>query len=192
MIGGGSRTVWISPFSVSFPLADDCDAAAPVEDWSAVAAALTRYVRARTSRSDLVDDVVQETLARLVRQCRDQRPVSVYALGFRISANLLIDHHRHDRRYVGEPEEQQPSDAPLPDRIVAGRQELAILSTALETMPPLRREVIVRRRLQGQSCAVIARDLDLSLKAVEKHITRGLADLHQALARSPRARRDQP
>lgn len=173
-----------------FPLADDRHAAPLEEDWSAVAAALTRYVRARSSRTDLVEDVVQETLARLVRKCRDQRPVSVYALGFRIAANLLVDHHRHDRRYVGEPEEQQPSDAPLPDRIVTGRQELAILSAALETMPPLRREVIVRRRLQGQSCAVIARDLDLSLKAVEKHITRGLADLHQALATTPRARRD--
>ena len=166
---------------------DDRDSAAPDEGWEAVAAALTRYVRSRTNRTDLVEDVVQETLSRLVQQCREQRPVSLFALGFRIAANLIVDDHRRDRRYAGEPEEQQASDAPLPDRIVAGRQELSMLSKALAAMPPLRREVIVRRRLQGQSCATIARDLELSLKAVEKHITRGLVDLHQALAGAPRA-----
>jgi RNA polymerase sigma-70 factor (ECF subfamily) len=169
---------------------DDRANIAPDEDWEAVTAALTRYVRSRTSRADLVEDVVQETLSRLVQQCREQRPVSLFALGFRIAANLIVDHHRRDRRYAGEPEEQQASDAPLPDRVVAGRQELSVLSEALAAMPPLRREVIVRRRLHGQSCAVIARDLELSLKAVEKHITRGLADLHQALATTPRIGRN--
>ena len=56
-----------------------------------------------------------------------------------------------------------------------------MLQQALATMPPLRRDVLVRRRLQGQSCAAIARELGLSPKAVEKHITRGLADLHKAM-----------
>ena len=73
------------------------------------------------------------------------------------------------------------SQAPLPDRVLAGRQELELLKGALAVMPPLRRDVLVRRRLQGQSCAAIARDLGLSPKAVEKHITRGLADLHKAM-----------
>lgn len=164
------------------------DPPVPDEDWEAVAATLHRYVRARTSRADVVEDVVQETLSRLVQQSREQTVVSIYALGFRIASNLLVDHHRHERRYADEPEEERISDTPLPDRVVAARQELSVLTDALAVMPPLRREVIIRRRLQGQSCAVIARDLQLSLKAVEKHITRALADLHQALAAAPRAR----
>ena len=154
---------------------------APAEDWRAIAATLRRYVRGRTSRTDVVEDVVQETLSRLVQQSRVQKLVSVYALGFRIAANLLVDHHRRDRRYVAEREEEPASQAPLPDRVLAGRQELAVLQQALATMPPLRRDVLVRRRLQGQSCAAIARELGLSPKAVEKHITRGLADLHKAM-----------
>ena len=160
---------------------EDIAGAAPEADWRTVAATLSRYVRARTSRTDLVEDVVQETLSRLVQQSRVQKLVSVYALGFRIAANLLVDHHRRDRRYVAEREEEPASQAPLPDRVLAGRQELAVLQQALATMPPLRRNVLVRRRLQGQSCAAIARELGLSPKAVEKHITRGLADLHKAM-----------
>jgi len=155
---------------------------APPEDWEAITAALSRYVRARTSRSDQVEDVVQETLSRLVEQSRQKTLVSIYALGFRIAANLLVDHHRRDRRYSDEPVTEQASEAPLPDRVIAGRQELSALTDALAAMPPLRREVVVRRRLRGESCAAIARDLEMSLKAVEKHITRGLADLHRAMA----------
>lgn len=163
---------------------------AAAEDWRAISATLSRYVRARTDRSDVVEDVVQETLSRLVHQCRIRTLVSVYALGFRIAANLVIDHHRRDRRYVAEREEEPTSQMPLPDRILAGRQELAILRDALAAMPPLRRDVLVRRRLQGQSCAVIARELGLNPKAVEKHITRGLADLHKAMAGRGAARGD--
>lgn len=47
-------------------------------------------------------------------------------------------------------------------------------------MPRLRREVIVRRRVLNQSCEAIAAELDLSLKAVEKHVTRGPMDLKKA------------
>ncbi|HQS96366.1 MAG: hypothetical protein B7X90_02805 [Novosphingobium sp. 17-62-19] len=164
------------------PLSEDALPCAPDEDWADLAETIARYVRSRTSRMDLVEDVVQETLSRLVTQKQQQKIVSIYALGFRIAANLLVDHHRRDRRYVGEIEEDQASDAPLPDTVVAGRQELNVLAGALAAMPPLRREVIVRRRLHEQSCATIARDLQISLKAVEKHITRGLADLQRALA----------
>jgi RNA polymerase sigma factor (sigma-70 family) len=173
------------------PYADDT----AVEDWPAITATLSRYVRARTDRADVVEDVVQETLSRLVHQGRIQKLVSIYALGFRIAANLVIDHHRRDRRYVAEREEEPTSQMPLPDRILAGRQELAILKDALAAMPPLRLPPqsgfpLVRRRLQGQSCAVIARELGLNPKAVEKHITRGLADLHKAMAGHGAARGD--
>ena len=74
----------------------DTRVGAPEEDWRAIAATLSRYVRARTNRADVVEDVVQETLSRLVHQSRAQQLVSVYALGFRIAANLLVDHHRRD------------------------------------------------------------------------------------------------
>lgn len=170
--------------SASQPLIEQPAAIGPEEDWETVAATLGRYVRARTRRADLVEDVVQETLSRLILQSRQRTLVSVYAMGFRIAANLLVDHHRWDSRHTAAPDEEPVSQAPLPDRVLAGRQELALLSKVLAAMPPLRRDVIVRRRLHGQSCTAIARELGLSLKAVEKHITRGLADLQKAMAGS--------
>jgi len=159
-------------------------AVAPEEDWRLIASALTSYVRKRTHRPDVVEDIVQETVLRLI-DYRDKGPlVSVYALAFRIAGNLVIDRFRIERRYSAEAVEEPASLAALPDRVLVGRQELASLMQALQAMPPLRREVIIRRRLHGQSCATIARDLDLNPKAVEKHITRGLIDLNKARIRS--------
>lgn len=165
-------------------------AVAPEEDWRLIASALTRYVRKRTHRPDVVEDVVQETVLRLM-DYRDKGPlVSVYALAFRIAGNLVIDRFRTERRYAAEAVEEPVSPTALPDRVLASRQELALLMQTLQAMPPLRREVIIRRRLHGQSCATIAKDLDLNPKAVEKHITRGLVDLNKSRMRSePMGRR---
>lgn len=166
-------------------------AAAPEEDWRLIASTLTSYVRKRTHRPDVVEDVVQETVLRLIGY-RDKGPlVSIYALAFRIAGNLVIDRFRTERRYAAEPAEEPASPTALPDRVLAGRQELALLIQTLHAMPPLRREVLIRRRLHGQSCAMIAKDLDLNPKAVEKHITRGLVDLNKARVRSEPMERHQ-
>ena len=74
---------------------------------------------------------------------------------------------------------------PLPaaDRVVAFRRAVALMAGALERMPPLRREIFLRRRLDGLTTAAIADRLDMSTAAVEKHVVRAFADLRTALAR---------
>ena len=74
------------------------------------------------------------------------------------------------------------SPQPWPDQVLEGREAVRALTRALERMPRLRREIIIRRRLRHQSCAAIAQELGLSPKAVEKHVTRGLVDLNKAFA----------
>lgn len=61
------------------------------------------------------------------------------------------------------------------------RQRLALFSATLEAMPPLRREVFRRRRLEGQSREEIAEALGLQPEAVKKHISRAMAQLARAL-----------
>ncbi|MDV3456064.1 RNA polymerase sigma factor [Sphingomonas sp. HF-S4] len=149
-------------------------------DWTAVRSALVRYIRGRTGRLDLAEDVAQETLARLIALQEQDTVGSLFALGFRIADNLVIDIHRREARASGEVDERFECTAPSLDRVVDSRHAVAILSRTLQRMPPLRREVILRRRLRRQSCAVIAEELELTPKAVEKHITRGLVDLKTA------------
>ena len=147
-----------------------------------LAGALRRFVRGRLDHHADGDDVVQETYLRLFTYQASARVEDVKALCFAIARNLLRDHRRVARRGAHvELDEAMVCPLPAADRVVAFRRAVALMAGALERMPPLRRDVLVRRRLQGQSCAAIARDLGLSPKAVEKHITRGLADLHKAM-----------
>ena len=151
------------------------------DGWATVTEAVRRFVRRRTRSADLAEDIAQETVLRLVDYARRQEIGSVYALAFRIAENLIAEHLRRNRRQpVAELSEDLACPAPTAERVLEGREAVRALSAALARMPALRREVIVRRRVLNQSCEAIAQELDLSLKAVEKHVTRGLVDLKKA------------
>jgi RNA polymerase sigma factor (sigma-70 family) len=149
----------------------------------ALTRALNGYVRGRLGNGADGDDLVQETYARLL-SFQAAAPVgNVRALCFAIARNLLHDHHRASRRATVELDEELVCPEPTADVVVAYRRAVAIMTTALERMPPLRREVFLRRRLDGFTTAEIAEGLDMSLAAVEKHVVRAFADLRGALAR---------
>ena len=148
-------------------------------------AALQRFVEGRLRDRAEGEDIVQETYVRLY-QYRRSRPVAdTAAFCFAIARNLVLDHFR--RRSVAPPSVELVEDIACPyptaETVLEYRQRVEILVRALKVMPPLRREVFLRRRLDGVASATIAADLGLSLAAVEKHCTRALADMRAALER---------
>lgn len=151
---------------------------------AALTRALRLFVRGRMGDHHDGDDVVQETFVRLFHYQAGASVGNVKALCFAIARNLLLDHHRADRsgRHVALDEEMV---CPLPSAevVVAYRRAVAILAQAVGRMPPLRREIFLRKRLDGGTTAEIAAALDMSIAAVEKHVTRAAQDLRTALAR---------
>lgn len=151
-------------------------------DWAPVSDTVRRFIVRRFGRTDFADDIAQETILRVIEYGREQAIDNVYAFALRVASNLAAEHHRRESRWSGEaPAEEIASMQPSPERIVEGRLAVQALTRALEGIPPLRREVIIRRRVRHQSCAEIAEDLGISVKAVEKHVTRALLDLNKAL-----------
>ncbi len=158
------------------------------EDWEPVRDLVRRLALKRLGRADLADDIAQETLLRMVEYGRTAVIDSPYALALRIAENLVNEHHRRESRWGGVAlSDSLASPLPPADRVVEGREAVAVLTAALKKMPRLRRDIIVRRRVNHQSCAAIAEDLGLSVKAVEKHVTRGLLDLNKAFGKSAAA-----
>ncbi|WP_159981941.1 MULTISPECIES: RNA polymerase sigma factor [unclassified Novosphingobium] len=151
------------------------------DGWDAVQTAVQRYVRGRSGRHDIADDIAQETVARLVELGRTQQIGSIFALAFRIADNLMTDMHRREKRLSDEVDTEWQSDEPSLDRVLDSRRAVDVFNRCLRRMPPLRREVLIRRRLNQESCRTIGEDLAISAKAVEKHITRGMIDLRKAL-----------
>lgn len=147
--------------------------------------ALYGFILRRVRDPFLADDLAQETLARLLAYARTNKVGDTAALGFRIAANLITDHFRAGGvAPAGELDEEIACGRPSAEQVLMERQRTALFTRALEKMPPLRREVFIRRRLQGQSHREIAQAMGLSEAAVEKHVVRALEWLHQEVARA--------
>ncbi len=108
---------------------------------------------------------------------------------FRTAHNVLVDEHRRlaSRRANSSGAETQPlTDDRTPERVLVGQERLEILTRSLRAMPSARRRSFLLNRLQGLSCAAIARMTGYSESAVKKQIGVALAELESALTRAER------
>jgi len=151
---------------------------------------LYHFIVRRTRDPAAADDLVQETFARLLNYERARTVADRAALAYRIALNLVHDHFRsRERRPVEALHDDIPCEAPVPEQILMHRQKVEVFAKALDAMPPLRRDVFIRRRLHGQTYRQIAADLVMSEAAVEKHVVRAVEQLHKEIAKAERRRR---
>lgn len=156
--------------------------AAGSADVDAYRAALRAFIARRIDDPNEVDDLVQEACARLVATQREQPLDEPRAYLFRIAANLIVDRHRRAAPTVPlGPEIDPPVPAAQEDgRRVADLQ--AALAAALDELSPRCREVFVMRRFDERGTGEIARELGISPRMVQKHLTHAVAHLYDRLA----------
>jgi len=148
--------------------------------------ALHRFIAGRLRDRDESEDLVQETFLRLYDYRRTRTVADVGAFCFAVARNLIRDHLRRRAGHATAPAEAMEEiacPAPRADEILAYRERVEVLRQALRAMPALRREVFLRRRLDEQDVATISAALGIGRAAVEKHVSRALADLRRALDR---------
>lgn len=147
--------------------------------------ALRRFVEGRLRDHTESEDLVQETFLRLYDYRRSRTVADVGAFCFAVARNLIRDHlrRRDAQPLAGEMPEEVACPAPRADEILVHRERVEVLKQALRAMPALRREVFLRRRLDEQSVATISESLGIGRSAIEKHVTRAIADLRLALDR---------
>jgi RNA polymerase sigma factor (sigma-70 family) len=133
------------------------------------------------------EDVAQDAFARFMVIENRQAIDNPRAYLFRTAHNILVDEHRRFalRRpsvtHAGVPPE---SDDRTPERVLAGEERLAILAQSLRGMPAARRRSFLLNRLQGLSCAAIARKTGYSESAIKKHIDVALRELEASLSQA--------
>lgn len=144
---------------------------------------LLAFLRRRTGNDQDAQDLLQDSYLRMVRfgYGEPPRPVPVWrALLYRTAASLAANLGREQRqRHIGAHESiddvELISDQPSPERQLEQAQELAAMVAALRDLPPRCRQVFILHRLRDRSYAEIALECEISVKAVEKHISRALA-----------------
>jgi RNA polymerase sigma factor (sigma-70 family) len=141
-------------------------------------AALMRYLRRLWPRPGDVDDLRQETYARVYEAAQAHRPQAARAFLFAAARNLVIDRVRRERivtiQAVPDIEDEFVLvDELSPERRTIARQELKRLAQAFDCLPGRCREVVWLRRVLELSQHEVAARLGISERTVEKHVAKG-------------------
>lgn len=149
---------------------------------------LVRFLRTRLSSEEDAQDAAQESFARLVRYRDTEPPRSWRPLLYRIAVNVALDQQRWAKthRVTGHVSYEQvlyavPTDDLQPDERLSRQQLVSRLWEVVQTLPPRCRDIYVLSRAEGLSQPQIAELYGISVKAVEKQITRALVTLRREL-----------
>lgn len=143
---------------------------------------LIQYLAKKTGDWHLAEDLTQDAIIRLIRFTEQERVENPPALLFKIAENLMLNHFRQQRRRASiELVDEIEGDAPTSEQIVIDREQLGLVAAAIDKLPRKRREVLIRRRLRGETHKHIAQAMGLSIAAVEKHVVRALVTLRAEL-----------
>lgn len=128
---------------------------------------------------DEVQDALQETYERLLRYRQSEWEELPRALVMRIAASVFIDRARHRvscraRLHVSVDDLDLESGEVTPERRILAAESVALIREAIRNMPGRCQEVFVLSRIKHMSYQEIADQLSISVKAVEKNISRAL------------------
>ena len=140
----------------------------------------------RVDDAALREDIVQEAIVRFLAYQAKPGVTIANAVGLlrRISLDLARDHFRSAGRHRAvELSDGIPCPRPSIQEQLEHRQLVSIIADMVKAMPPLRREVFFRRRVEGQSAKEVAEALGISPGAVDTHIARAVLDLHSAIGK---------
>lgn len=139
---------------------------------------------ARRAGPQEVEDVLQDAFLRAIERSQEGPVEKVDNLLSRIVRCFAIDRIRRRAVRSGavwtDVEEHAVDAAADPERALMGTQRLRRVLSVIDAMPPRRREVFLLHRVEELTYAQIARQLGVSVKAVEKHMHLAMRQLSDA------------
>jgi len=140
---------------------------------------LVRYLLRVWPRRDDVNDLRQETYARVYQAAKTARPQSAKAFLFATAHNLILDRIRRERVVSIEAVADIDKlyvlvDEISPEQSAMAHQQIKLLAKAFDLLPPKCREVVWLRRVNGSSQKDVAKSLRINERTVEKHVSKGV------------------
>ena len=151
---------------------------------------LTSFIRRNWRVDEEVADLRQEIYERVLVGARHERPRDTRAFVYSVARNHLINRARRaqivlfdlvaDLESVGS-----EVDVLATERHLDARDQLRRAQVGLERLPPLCREVVRLRKVEGLSTREVADRLGVGLHTVEKQTTLGMRALADFMLRGP-------
>jgi RNA polymerase sigma factor (sigma-70 family) len=141
---------------------------------------LIKFLRRRLRTADDADDVAQETYIRMMKYQGSREIRSPSAMLFRIAVNVANDFGRAAQSrcasgHMAIEDVNLVSEVPSAERTVLADQNLDMLLDVIEKLPPKCKQVFLLSRAEGMTYAEIAEHCGISVKMVEKQISRAVA-----------------
>ncbi len=155
--------------------------------------ALRAWLLARFPTLPDVEDLVQESCARMVR-AREAGPIgSARALLFTTARHLALDAVRRQRVVRFEVLTDEATSSVLADETdivetISRQQELELLTKAIQSLPDRARQVFTLRTAYGLTQKQVAEKLGVSLSTVEKQMAQGIRLCAEYFARGHHGR----
>ncbi|MEL7042884.1 MAG: RNA polymerase sigma factor [Pseudomonadota bacterium] len=149
---------------------------------------LLRFLSYRVGNESDASDLVQEAYLRLSRVKNQDLIEKPVAYLFQIAANLANEFHLRKRKspvtvdYDALAAFGGDGDDDRFQRDMEARSGVQALERVLGKLPPLYREILLLRKLDGYSHAEIAAKLELSQHTVHRYLTRALARCREELS----------
>lgn len=146
---------------------------------------LVRYAWRIVDNVDDAEDIAQRAFLQLWRRRYqlEHRGAGVRSYLLRIARNLSLNERRHRLviRKAGPRLREMVPHQPTPAEITEGTELQAAVLSALEALPPRRREVFALIRFHGLSYREAAEVMGISSQTVANQLSAALAELRRSL-----------
>lgn len=143
---------------------------------------LLTYISRRIRDKSRAKDVLQEAMLRLVEQSQKQALSNPLAYAFRVVDSVIYADARRAPANAEPLDCDLKCDLPLADEVLEQKQRVKVFQEALLKLSAVRRDIFLKRHIEGKSRQEIAEDMNLNVETVKKHLVRSMVELADALA----------
>ena len=138
----------------------------------------------KVQEAEIAKELTQQTFIRLWQfrhTLSETHPLEKQV--FIIAHSLLVNHFEKETSFKKFKQRQQSlQNAYIPSNDQQASFELSDqLSTAIDTLPPVRKKILILKAFHDYSNKEIAQQMDISVKTVEDHVTRAFRRMKQLI-----------
>ena len=147
---------------------------------------LFAYIQKLVHDKEYAKDITQETYMRTIEANSNSTIDNKRAFLYRVAKNIIIDQARKSKKnsFIDFEEEKHISKDEQAEELTIKLNENQVLLEEIKKLPQKRRQVFVLHIIEGYSRKEISQLLNITIGAVEKHISRASLQIKESLEKN--------